>query len=158
MTVLDLLTTMKPGSSRRRREVKVPQICGLARVTLSVRDRDESVRFYRSVLGFKELRSEDENGTLRTACRHSCGFLLDLVQHKDNFKGKFDHRRCGLDRLVLRVDNLGELEAWEDRFTKLDVEHTPTSHDADGSTLVFYDPDGTELALFAPAEIDDDED
>ncbi|MFV2194799.1 MULTISPECIES: VOC family protein [unclassified Nocardiopsis] len=136
----------------------MPSISGLARVTLSVRDLDESVRFYRSVLGFKKLRrTEDDHGTMRTECRHSCGFLLDLVQHRDNFKGRFDHRRCGLDQLVLQVGNLGELEAWEDRFTDLDVEHVPTSHDVDGSTLVFFDPDGTELALFVPAELDDTE-
>lgn len=54
--------------------------------------------------------------------------------------------------------NQGVLEAWEDRFTRMDVEHTPVIHAEEGSTLAFQDPDGTELALFVPAEPDTGED
>ncbi|MCK9873555.1 MULTISPECIES: VOC family protein [Nocardiopsis] len=155
MIVLDLLATIGP----RRREVPVPQLNGLARVTLSVRDRDESVRFYRTVLGFRVLGKRDHEGTRRTECQHpASGLLLALIQHRDNFKGRFDRRHCGLDRLTLGVENLGELEAWEERFAEMDVEHSPVMHGEEGSTLLFYDPDGTELALFAHAELDADED
>ncbi|MEE2040599.1 VOC family protein [Nocardiopsis sp. CT-R113] len=149
--VLELLTSINP----RRREVTVPQLNGLARVTLSVRDRDESVRFYRSVLGFKVLERRDHDGTLRSECRHpASGLMVALIQHRDNFKNRFDRRHCGLDRLTLGVDNLGELEAWEERFSDMDVEHSPVMHREEGSTLLFYDPDGTELGLFCPAELD----
>ncbi|MFD6950634.1 glyoxalase [Nocardiopsis sp. TSRI0078] len=154
MIVLDLLATIGP----RRKEVPVPQLNGLARVTLSVRDRDESVRFYRTVLGFQVLGKRDHEGTRRTECRHpASGLLLALIQHRDNFKGRFDRRHCGLDRLTLGVANLGELEAWEERFAEMDVEHSPVMHGEEGSTLLFYDPDGTELALFARAELDADD-
>ncbi|MGW5875734.1 VOC family protein [Nocardiopsis terrae] len=135
-----------------------PPLTGLGRVTLSVRDHEESAHFYRSVLGFRPERRECREGVLRSGFSHPCGALIDLVQYPDNFKGRFDHRRCGLDRLTLTVANLGHLEAWEDRFTRLDVEHTPVFHGEEGSTLVFHDPDGTELALFAPAELDAGED
>lgn len=154
MIVFDLLATIAP----RRKEVPVPQFNGLARVTLSVRNRAESVRFYRTVLGFRVLGKNDHDGTLRTECRHpASGLMLALIQHRDNFKGRFDRRRCGLDRLTLGVENLGELEAWEERFADMDVEHSPLMHGEEGSTLLFYDPDGTELALFTHADLDADE-
>ncbi|MBB6121534.1 VOC family protein [Nocardiopsis algeriensis] len=135
----------------------MPQLTGLARITLSVRDRDASVAFYRDVLGFKVRARRDQDGTLRTECRHQAsGVLLALIQHRDNFKNRFDRRHCGLDRLTLGVANLGELEAWEERFGEMDVDHLPIVHREEGSTLLFYDPDGTELALFAPAELDEE--
>ncbi|KOX18105.1 VOC family protein [Nocardiopsis sp. NRRL B-16309] len=150
---------MNSKNSRRRREVSVPQLTGLARVTLSVRDRDESVRFYKTVLGFKVQNKRDEGGTLRTECQHpASGLLIALIQHRDHFKNRFDRRHCGLDRLTLGVRNLGELEAWEERFGDMDVEHSPVMHGEAGSKILFYDPDGTELALYAPAEVDGRED
>lgn len=150
MTILD---------SRRSKEDDVPQLTGLARITLSVRDRDASVEFYRDVLGFKVRCRRDHDGTLRTECLHrASGLLLALIQHRDHFKNRFDRRHCGLDRLTLGVANLGELEAWEERFGHKDVDHQPIMHGEDGSTLLFYDPDGTELALFARAEPEEDAD
>ncbi|MDT0327349.1 VOC family protein [Nocardiopsis lambiniae] len=144
--------------TRRSKEDDVPQLTGLARITLSVRDRDESVAFYRDLLGFKVRHRRDHDGTLRTECLHpASGLLLALIQHKDHFKNRFDRRHCGLDRLTLAVANLGELEAWEERFAEKDVDHMPIVHGEDGSTLLFYDPDGTELALFSHAEPDDEE-
>ncbi|WP_306367086.1 VOC family protein [Nocardiopsis sp. CC223A] len=149
MTILD---------SRRSKEDDVPQLTGLARITLSVRDRDESVDFYRDVLGFKVKCRRDHDGTLRTECLHpASGLLLALIQHRNNFKNRFDRRHCGLDRLTLGVANLGELEAWEERFVDKDVDHLPIVHGEEGSTLLFYDPDGTELALFTRADLEDDE-
>lgn len=152
-----MFKALAPGA-RLRSDSAVPPLAGMGRVTLSVRDHEVSARFYRFVLGFRPERREYRRGVLRTGFSHPCGVLIDLVQYPDNFKGRFDHRRCGLDRLTLAVDNLGQLEAWEDRFTRLDVEHEPVSHGEEGSTLVFRDPDGTALALFAPADPDTGED
>ncbi|USY22076.1 VOC family protein [Nocardiopsis exhalans] len=127
-------------------------------MTLSVRDHDVSAHFYRSVLGLQPQRPESRGGPRQTVFQLPGGPVIELVQHQDNFKGRFDSRRCGLGRLTLAVANPGVLEAWEDRFTRMDVEHTPVAHTAEGSTLVFQDPDGTELALFVPADPDTDED
>lgn len=157
--MLDLFKALAPRASlRRERALPPPPLAGIARVTLSVRDLDVSVRFYRSVLGLRPERLDDRDGLRHTVFRHSSGLVIDLVQHRDNFKGRFDSRRCGLGRLTLAVANLGVLEAWEDRFTRMDVEHAPVVHAEEGSTLAFQDPDGTELALFVPAEPDTGED
>lgn len=136
----------------------MPQLSGLAHVTLSVRDRDASVDFYRSVLGFKEYRTRDDKGALHTDCHHASGVILGFTQHRDHFKGRFDHRHCGVDHIAFEVGSLGELEAWEDRLADMDVDHTPVVHTEQGSVLTFYDPDGFELELFCPAEPDTGED
>lgn len=157
--MLDLFKALAPRASLRRvASPPSPPLSGIARVTLSVRDLDVSAHFYRSVLGLRPERPDDHDGLRQTVFRHPGGLVIELVQHRDNFKGRFDSRRCGLGRLTLAVANLGVLEAWEDRFTRMDVEHTPVTHAEEGSTLVFQDPDGTELALFVPADPDTGED
>lgn len=157
--MLDLFKAFAPRASLLRvTSPPSPPLTGVARVTLSVRDHDVSAHFYRSVLGLQPQRPEGRGSLRQTVFRLPDGLVLELVQPRDNFKGRFDSRRCGLGRLTLAVANLGVLEAWEDRFTRMDVEHTPTAHTAEGSTLVFHDPDGTELALFAPADPDTGED
>ncbi len=156
--VLDLFRALAPRASLLREACPPPPLAGIARVTLSVRDLDVSVRFYRSVLGLRPEYPVDGDGPPVTVFLVPGGPFLDLVQHRDNFKGRFDRRRCGLGRLTLAAANLGVLEAWEDRFARMDVEHAPVVHAEEGSTLVFQDPDGTELALFVPADPDTGED
>ncbi|MEU3016128.1 VOC family protein [Nocardiopsis sp. NPDC007018] len=153
-----MFRTLAPGARLRSEGSAPPPLAGIARVTLSVRDLDVSTRFYRSVLGLRPEYPVNGGGPPLTVFRLPDGLVIDLVQHPDNFKGRFDSRRCGLDRLTLAAANLGVLEAWEDRFTRLDVEHSPVVHTEEGSTLVFQDPDGTELALFVPADPDTGED
>lgn len=156
--MLDLFKALAPRA-RLLPESVPPPLAGIARVTLSVRDLDVSAHFYRSVLGLRPVRPIEAPGpdeARHTVFAHPCGMVLDLVQHRDNFKGHFDRRRCGLGRLTLTIAHLGHLEAWEERFTRMDVEHAPVAHDEEGSTLVFHDPDGIELALFVPAEPDED--
>ncbi|WP_431873125.1 VOC family protein [Nocardiopsis eucommiae] len=157
-TVLDLFRALAPRAGLHREATPPPPIAGISRVVLSVRDLDVSVRFYRTVLGLRPEYPEQAEGPPLTVLPLPGGPDVALVQQRDNFKGRFDSRHCGLGRLTLAAANLGVLEAWEDRFTRMDVEHTPVVHTEEGSTLVFQDPDGTELALFVPAEPDTGED
>ncbi|WP_046469333.1 VOC family protein [Allosalinactinospora lopnorensis] len=136
----------------------MPRFSGIAHITLSVRDRDASVEFYRSVLGFREFRTRDDGQTLHTDCSHESGMVLGFTQHKDHFKGLFDCRHAGVDHIALRIGHLGDLEAWEERLTDMDIDHTPIVHSAWGSALNFNDPDGFQLELFCPAEPDSGED
>ncbi|MDA2803100.1 VOC family protein [Nocardiopsis suaedae] len=136
----------------------MPQVTGIAHITLSVRDRDESIEFYRSVLGFKEHKTRDGKRMLQTECRHPSGVVLCFTQHRDCFKALFDHRRAGVDHVAFQVGSVAELEAWEDRLLDLDIDHSPVVHSDGGSMLSFHDPDGFQIELFAPAELGDDED
>ncbi|MFC7330601.1 VOC family protein [Marinactinospora rubrisoli] len=136
----------------------MPKLTGLAHITLSVRDRDVSVDFYRSVLGFREYETRDDARWLRTTCRHSCGVVLGIVEHKDHFNARFDHRHAGVDHVAFEVGGIGELETWEERLSDLDVDHAPIVHCEAGSVLSFADPDGVQLELFCAREPDTGED
>lgn len=136
----------------------MPRLTGLAHITLSVRDRDASVDFYRTVLGFREVATRDEPQWLRTTCRHPCGVVMGFTQHTDHFNAMFDPRRTGVDHVAFEVSCQGELEAWEDRLTDLDIDHSPIVHFDQGSVVSFFDPDGFQLELFCAAEPDTGED
>nr|WP_285757877.1 VOC family protein [Nocardiopsis ansamitocini] len=134
----------------------MPQLTGISHITLSVRDRNDSVEFYRDVLGFREFETKDEARWLRTTCRHSSGLLLCLTQHRDHFNARFDYRHAGVDHIGFEVVDLVALESWEERLTSFDVEHSPIVHCSSGSLLSFEDPDGFQLELHCPTEADDD--
>ncbi|KUP95316.1 VOC family protein [Thermobifida cellulosilytica] len=129
----------------------MPTLTGIAHVTLSVRDRDDSVEFYCDVLGFREYETTDDSRWFRTTCHHPCGLLLCLTQHRDRFNARFDHRHTGLDHLAFAVASLEELERWEERLDAFEVEHTPIMRRDHGALLMFEDPDGIQLELFCPA-------
>jgi catechol 2,3-dioxygenase-like lactoylglutathione lyase family enzyme len=133
-------------------------VTGLAHITFSVRDRDASIDFYRSVLGFKAVKTRDGKQWLHTECRHPSGVVLGFIQHRDHFKAVFDHRHAGVDHVAFHVGTLGDLEIWEERLTDLDIDHSPIVHSEQGSTLTFADPDGIQLELFSPADPDSGED
>lgn len=128
----------------------MPALTGIAHITLSVRDRDDSVDFYRDVLGFREYETTDEPRWLRTLCQHPSGLLLCLTQHRDHFNARFDHRHAGADHFAFAVSSLGELEEWEERLDAFDVDHTPILHREHGSLMMFEDPDGIQLELLCP--------
>ncbi|GAA3756353.1 catechol 2,3-dioxygenase-like lactoylglutathione lyase family enzyme [Spinactinospora alkalitolerans] len=136
----------------------MPQLTGLAHITLSVRDRDASVEFYRDVLGFRVLQTRDEGRWLRTTCRHPSGLVLGITQHLDHFNSRFDHRHAGVDHLSFGVGCLGDLETWEERLTDLDIDHSPIVHCEMGSLMSFIDPDGFQLELHCSPEPDTGED
>ncbi|PSK96499.1 catechol 2,3-dioxygenase-like lactoylglutathione lyase family enzyme [Murinocardiopsis flavida] len=136
----------------------MPGLTGLAHITLSVRDRDTSVDFYRTVLGFREVSHRDDSRWRRTTCVHPCGVVLCFTQHTDHFNALFDHRHAGVDHVAFEVGGLGELETWEERLTDLDIDHSPIVHADSGSVLSFFDPDGFQLELFSAPEPDTGED
>ncbi|GAB3205244.1 VOC family protein [Marinactinospora thermotolerans] len=136
----------------------MPQLTGLAHITLSVRDRDASVEFYRDVLGFREYQTRDDGQWLRTTCHHPCGLVLALTQHRDHFNARFDPRHAGVDHIAFEVAGVGDLETWEERLTELDVDHSPIVHCDSGSLMSFTDPDGVQLELHCSPDPDTGED
>ncbi|MEM8747104.1 MAG: VOC family protein, partial [Actinomycetota bacterium] len=60
-----------------------------------------------------------------------------------------DERRIGLDHLSLNVASTGELRAWADRLEEAGVDHSPIADGEMWDVLVFRDPDGIQLELFA---------
>jgi glyoxylase I family protein len=127
-------------------------------IALTVTDVDRSVPWYARVLELEEFtrRDDPETGVRKVVLRsQSDEFAVMLVQHPDTGRGEFDERRAGLDHVAFGVASRAELSEWEDRLDEYGVTYVATrsSRTLPGSTvIVFRDPDGIQLEIWADSE------
>lgn len=128
-----------------------PGVTGISHLTLTVRDLEASVGWYRDVIGLREVRRiPDEGGRgakviLADAGRH---LLLVLVQHAANDGTAFSEFRVGLDHLAFAVPDRTALDAWAAHLDAGGVPHSPIGAGALGDLLVVRDPDGIQLEFY----------
>ncbi|MFD1930641.1 MULTISPECIES: VOC family protein [Nonomuraea] len=125
------------------------ELTGVSHISLSVKDRDASVRWYTEVLDFKEYATMDDERWLRTICLHDSLTIVGFTQHLDVREDGFDHRRVGIDHLSFAVPSRAALDAWARRFEQFGVTCSPVVDSPFGAVLSFRDPDGIALELFA---------
>jgi len=130
-----------------------PTIDGLGHIDLTVTDAEQSVDWWRDVMGFKLLAGAWERPGLRGwTMIHPSGLAVTLLMHERGDGVAFDERRVGLDHLSFRVRDLRTLEAWAAHLDALGVQHTGIQ-DAEGNTggplIVLRDPDNIQLELTA---------
>ncbi|MGW4471839.1 VOC family protein [Nonomuraea sp. NPDC004354] len=125
------------------------ELMGVSHISLSVKDRDASVRWYTEVLGFKEYATMDEERWLRTICLHDSLAIVGFTQHLDVREDDFDHRRVGIDHVAFAVPSRAALDAWARRFEQFGVTCSSVVESPFGAVLSFRDPDGIALELFA---------
>ena len=127
---------------------------GVHHLTLNVQDVAASERWYCDVLGFDRLTEYETGDFRRVLLRHAgSGMVLGLNRHTSPEAAEpFSERRAGLDHLALGVADRAALEAWVARFDALGVAHSGIQPSlTPGSALVvFRDPDGIQLEVFAP--------
>ena len=126
----------------------------LHHVALTVRDRDASSHWYRTVLGLVELFHED--GDERRACVLGFaggGFAVGLVEHVLGPHDALDPTRTGLDHLAFTVGTRAGLDAWAARLEAHGVPHSGVIDVPGRGILNAKDPDGIALSFFwdAPA-------
>jgi catechol-2,3-dioxygenase len=88
---------------------------------------------------------------------HECGFAVTVMSHDSTPDERFDETRVGLDHFAFRVSDRAELDEWIRHFDKEGVTHSGVIEAHFGDTVVFRDPDGTQLELFvhpAPQQLD----
>jgi glyoxylase I family protein len=129
-------------------------LSAIQHVALTVTDVEASVRWYQQVLGLDrvtELPHEGGFGVLLAT--PDLRVFVVLHHHDANDRQRFSEVRTGLDHLGFLVEDLAELTRWRAWFTAHDVTQSPITplEDFDGSVLVFRDPDGIQLELYAPA-------
>jgi catechol-2,3-dioxygenase len=124
-------------------------LAGYSHISLSVRDRDASVRWYGEVLGFAPFQVLDNECFMETICIHpDSGMVLCLQQHPDNVDEPFAPQLTGLDHVAFRVDSREELDGWQARLAELGVRHSPIADEEYGAVLCLRDPDEIQLELF----------
>jgi glyoxylase I family protein len=129
-------------------------IRGIHHFGLTVRDVDESARWYEKVLAFRRVGAfDDPAGTRRKVfLQHDAlATRLGLTQHSGGDTGPFDETSVGLDHLSFAVDTLEDLQAWAGHLDDLAVPHSeiaPANSIPGAHVLVFRDPDNIQLELF----------
>lgn len=125
------------------------QLMGYSHVSLSVRDRERSARFYGDVLGFEIFeRISDEPFEEIVMLHRPTGMVLCLQQHHANQGEPADPARTGADHVAFRVAGRHELDEWNDRLAEFDVPRSPINERRYGAVLCLRDPDDFQLELF----------
>lgn len=138
--------------------VRMAKLRSVHHLALTVTDVDRSVPWYARVLELEEFtRRDDEETGLRKVVLRSPGeeFAVVLVQHADTGRRSFDERRTGLDHVAFKVSSHAELAEWEDRLDEYGVHFTRTTPSrtlVGSSVIVFRDPDGIQLEVWADPE------
>ena len=79
---------------------------------------------------------------------HASGFAVTVMSHDATGTDRFDETRVGLDHLAFGVADRAELDEWVAHFNEMGVENTGVIEAHYGDTVVFRDPDNTQLELF----------
>jgi catechol 2,3-dioxygenase-like lactoylglutathione lyase family enzyme len=123
-------------------------ISGISYVALSVRDVEQSFRWYTDVLGFSELHRVHNDQRHAIAVRSPDGGVgLGLVELTGSAHDEFTPFRTGLDHLCFLVPTQEDLEAWAKRLSDRGVDHSGVLPTPFGPIINFKDPDGIALAL-----------
>ena len=132
--------------------MKPPPIPGFTHVSLSVRDLEASLVFYRDVLGLAVL-AEPYDGEVfdgREAMVLTGRSALCLQAHRANPGDPFDPRHTGLDHIALAVRSLDELHQFATHLDTAGVVHSGVKPlPGFGDFIEVRDPDGILVELHA---------
>jgi glyoxylase I family protein len=127
----------------------MPEFGTPSHIDLSVSDAEASATWYCEVLGLKRLRRVDLDNRIMIVLSHAAtGLIIGLNQHAVVPVARFDDRNVGLDHIGFSVTERADLDAWEKRFTSLNIVHSPVEDTANGTALVFRDPDNIQLEFW----------
>lgn len=127
------------------------EIRGVSHLNLSVRNLDESLAFYRDVLGLPVLIEPFSGKAFagREVMMLAGQVAIGLQEHEANQGSSFDPTRTGLDHLAFHVSSIEALGEWTKRLDDAGIAHSIIRPIAFGSMIEFRDPDGVQLEIFA---------
>lgn len=118
-------------------------------IDLSVVDVEASAQWYCDVLGLRRVRRVDLDNRIMVVLVHrDTGLIIGLNQHTSIPLTVFDDRNVGLDHIGFNVSERADLDEWEKHLAALNVKHSPAEDTANGSALVFRDPDNIQLEFW----------
>jgi catechol-2,3-dioxygenase len=127
---------------------------GVSHIDLTVSDAERSAAWYVESLGLERILDPDSAdltfpGRVINLIAASGRVIISVVEHDRAEPGAFSEFRVGLDHLALAVETRSDLEEWVEHFHRIGVAHSEIADMPYGSVLVFRDPDGIQLELFA---------
>jgi catechol 2,3-dioxygenase-like lactoylglutathione lyase family enzyme len=147
-----LLDAAWPDGAAYAAAMAAPSIRGFTHISLSVRDLESSLAFYRDVLGLPTL-AEPYDGEVfegREAMLLAGRSALCLQEHRANTGARFDPRQTGLDHISLAVPSADELHAFAAHLDGAGVEHSGVKPlPGFGDFIELRDPDGILVELHA---------
>ncbi len=108
--------------------VRAPGGINSTRTAVGVSSLSDALAFYRDVLGFTQVRSS-ASGVSAAVVEVAPGQHLELIEGSTSRP----------DSLAVNVE---DAQRWKDHFGSIGV-----SAEAEGPTLVIYDPDGLRIVL-----------
>lgn len=129
-----------------------PMVRGFTHVSLSVRDLEESLSFYRDTLGLGVLAEPYEGDVFdgREAMVLAGRTALCLQAHRANSGDGFDPTRTGLDHIALAVASVDDLHEFAEHLTAAGVDHSGVKPLAGfGDFIELRDPNGILVELHA---------
>lgn len=124
-------------------------VSGLSHVAIRATDLPRSRRFYAEVLGFPPVFEADD------VILFQVGRSLLAVRGgaPETAQGdRFDPFRVGLDHLAFAVDDAEQLDEMQHALDRAAVPNEGVQDDPpNAKSLVFYDPDGIALEMYAVA-------
>lgn len=129
-----------------------PAIKGFTHISLSVRDLERSLLFYRDLIGLSVLAEPYKGEAFegREAMLLAGRTALCLQEHRGRTGDAFDYRRAGLDHIAFSVQSLDDLESFADHLTAGRVGHSGVKPlPGYGQFIELRDPDGILVELHA---------
>ncbi len=128
------------------------QIKELGHVVLFVRDLKNSVHFYRDILGFKPIQTEEMQGAAVFSSGRTHHELL-LIEVGPTAPLPPHGRRAGLYHIGLKIgDSLDELRAAKSELEAAGVKIVGMSDHTVTKSLYLLDPDGNELEIYVDGD------
>lgn len=130
----------------------MPDIASIHHVSFTVTDIDQSVAWYKDVLGLSELMKEDHpdgHGYAIILGKPDFSMCVGLHTHSTNAAEPSDETRTGLDHVSFSVASRADLDTWAEHFNNLGVSQSPVNDQGAYAVLVFRDPDNIQLELIS---------
>lgn len=146
-------STSEPQRSPDDDHEPVPERLRVTRarhVALTVRNLEESARWYSGLFDLHEVFREDAPHRRAVVLASPDGWAMHigLVQHSGTPEQKFDPTVVGLDCAAWSVASREELDRWQELLEERGVVHSPVADLGVAAMLNLKDPDGIALALF----------
>lgn len=122
---------------------------GIAHITLTVSDLQQTKRFYENLFQ-TTFKMDNKNSFSLLTVGIPCWF----VQWTGNLDDRFDEKRVGLDHVAFELKTIPELEAVIQRLNEMKIANAGLQRFAGKYPYVaFRDPDNIQTEFFIPKEL-----